>query len=349
MKIKSTFASFGLFAFFLIACNSKENNQDEILLDEVISVKTYTLTPTDQAFRVSGSGILGTQEEARYSFKLGGVIDRIFVNEGEEFQKGQLLAKLKLLEIESAETQAILGMEKAQRDFERVSNLFADSVATLEQLQNSKTALELATKDLEAVRFNKQYAFIYARNHGYVSRKLANEGEVIGGGVPLLAVNENYNQEWVLRVGLSDRDWAQIEIGNPCQVILAAFPDQTFEGKVFRKSAAAEQGSGSFQVEIKLKSEGSNPAIGMFGKALIETAKTSHIVPIPYDALIEADGKYAFVFVPDGDTKVKKLPIIIENFDREYVNVRRGLENIHQVIISNSAFLNESSTINIIN
>jgi RND family efflux transporter MFP subunit len=349
MKIKSTYASFGLLAFFLIACNSKENNQDEILLDEVISVKTYKLTTTDRAFRVSGSGILGTQDEARYSFKLGGVIDRIFVNEGEEFQKGQLLAQLKLVEIESGETQAMLGLEKAQRDFERVSNLFADSVATLEQLQNSRTALELATKDLEAVRFNKEYAFIYARNHGYVSRKLANEGEVIGGGVPLLAVNENSNQEWVLRVGLSDRDWAQIEIGNPSQVILAAFPNQIFEGKVFRKSAAADQGSGSFQVEIKLKSEGSNPAIGMFGKALIETAKTSQIVPIPYDALIEADGKYAFVFVPDGDTKVKKLPIIIENFDREYVNVRRGLENIQQVIISNSAFLNESSTINIIN
>ena len=349
MKIKSTYASFVILAFLLIACNSRENDQDEILLDEVISVRTYKLKSTVQAYRVSGSGILGTQDEARYSFKLGGVIDRIFVNEGEEFQKGQLLAQLKLVEIESGETQAMLGLEKAQRDFERVSNLYADSVATLEQLQNSKTALEIATKDLEAVRFNKQYAFIYARNHGYVSRKLANEGEVIGGGIPLMVVNENSNQEWVLRVGLSDRDWAQIEIGNPSYVTMTAFPDQIFEGKVFRKSAAAEQGTGSFQVEIKLENQGFNPAIGMFGKAVIETAKTSQIVKIPYDALIEADGKYAFVFVPDGDTRVKKLPIILESFDREYVNIRRGLENVLEVIISNSAFLNESSKINIIN
>ncbi len=65
-------------------------------------------------------------------------------------------------------------------------------MATLEQLQNSpKTGLDIAQKTVDAAVFNKKYAYIYAGADGFVTKKLANEGEVVSGGMPILAINRS--------------------------------------------------------------------------------------------------------------------------------------------------------------
>jgi hypothetical protein len=55
------------------------------------------------------------------------------------------------------------------------------------------------------------------------------------------------------------------------------------------------------------------------------------------------------VFVPYNQSQVKKVPITIESFDNEKVKVASGLEKVSEVVVSNTAFLNESSRIAIKN
>jgi hypothetical protein len=69
---------------------------------------------------------------------------------------------------------------------------------------------------------------------------------------------------------------------------------------------------------------------------------------IPYASLVEADGDKAFVFTPDGTNKVRKIPVTISRVDNQQVYLREGLDGIEEVVISNSAWLNEKSTIKII-
>jgi RND family efflux transporter MFP subunit len=347
MKFKIQFSILFL-AISLMACKKNKNAETKLPASKTISVKTFQLQQSQGVVKINSTGMLTTENEAKYAFKIGGVIDRIFVNEGQFFKKGSLLAKLKIDEIDAGFTQAKLGLEKAERDLQRVTNLHNDRVATLEQLQNTKTAYEIAQKQLDVVAFNKQYAYIYASNSGFVTKKIANEGEIIGSGMPVLAINENTNGAWLLKVGLSDKDWAMVAIGNTAQIVFDAFPNKIFEATVFRKLLAADMGTGSFQVELKINFQGLNPAIGMFGKATINTNNTQKYQSIPYDALIEADGKSAFVFVPLPDGKVKRQAIEIESFDNTEVRVKSGLENIGEVIFTNSAFLNENSIITII-
>ena len=358
----STFIAlfFLIIPFILSSCSSKAKQEkgtqaeNKLFAAEVISVKTLKIKNTESNSSITATGLITTENEARYAFKIGGIIDKIYIKEGESFQKGKLLATLKLTEIDAGVTQAKLGLEKAERDYARIQNLYKDSVATLEQLQNTKTALEIAQKQLTALSFNEQNAFIYAKNMGFVTKKLANEGEIIAGGMPVLAINESTGAAWILRVGLSDKEWAGVEIGNKAKVSIDAFPNETFEATISRKSQAADQSSGSFQVELNLIPINSKKdknqiqfAIGMYGKATIELTQKYNSTTIPYDALIEADGKNAFVFVPNGINKVKRIPIILQSFDNENVKVASGLENIDEIIISNSAFLNEKSTISI--
>ena len=332
----------------LLACKPTISDDSALRIPETIAVKTHALQSSEGMISIAGTGMIHTENEARYSFKIGGVIHRIFVSEGEAFKKGQLLASLKLDEIEAGYAQSKLALEKSERDLKRVQNLYRDSVATLEQFQNSQTGYDIAKQQLETVAFNRNYAYIYATANGFVTKKLANEGEIIGGGMPVLAINESNDNDWILKIGISDKDWALIRTGDKATIQLDAFPDQKISGIVSKKLLAAEQNSGSFEVEIKMESGKIKPALGMFGKATITTNKKQQYQTIPYEAMIEADGRKAFVFVPLQDGKVKKTPIEIAGFDNQGVKVSHGLEGIQEIVISNSAFLNENSMITII-
>jgi hypothetical protein len=99
---------------------------------------------------------------------------------------------------------------------------------------------------------------------------------------------------------------------------------------------------------VRVNLAGVTPSVGMFGRATIQTGRSSQQTVIPYEALIEADGDRAFVYVPVGTTRVRRVPIQIEQFDPEQVVVKDGLENVPAFVVSNSAFLNEQSTIRIV-
>ena len=86
----------------------------------------------------------------------------------------------------------------------------------------------------------------------------------------------------------------------------------------------------------------------MFGKAQIFAGKAQHLMSIPYDALVEADGYSAYAFILNGPSKVKKVAVDIASFDTKTVYLKDGLKPTDQVVISNSAYLNEESTIKVI-
>jgi RND family efflux transporter MFP subunit len=333
----------------IISCGkSMEEKSLNQLASEVIPVKVVSIQNANTKKTIEATGLINTENEANYAFKIGGVIDKILVNEGEAFKKGQLLATLKISEIEAQYLQAEMNYEKAKRDYTRTNNLFKDSVATLEQLQNAKTNLDFSLKTLDAVAFNKKYARIYANADGFVTKKNANVGEIITAGSPVLAINElNANKNWLLKISVTDKDWTSITLNQKAEIKVDAFTDKTFHGFVSKKALASDQSNGSFQIEIKIIDANEKFAVGMFAKTKIEIPITTEYPTIPFEALIEADGNKAMVFVPIND-KVKRIPITIESFNDQYVVVKSGLENYKSIVTSNSAFLNENSSIKII-
>lgn len=338
-----------LFAFpIFYACKEEKKEHSAFETSEIVSIKTATVQSLALTSDISASGLVTTENDANYSFKIGGVVSRIYVQEGQFFKKGQLLATLDQTEISSGLNQTDLNVKKYERDYTRATNLYKDSVYTLEQLQNTKTGLDIARKQKDAVAFNARYAKIYAAADGFVARKIANEGEVVGPGSPVLAINETtQNDNYLLKIGLTDKEWASVKLGQKAIVTLDGYPDNHFNATVFRKSQAADAALGSFQVELKLDMKNSKPAVGMFGKAEILTDNAQDVITIPYDALIEADGNNAFVFIVE-DNKVKRQPVTIYKFENKTVYIKDGLQKTDQIVISNSAYLNEESKIKII-
>jgi RND family efflux transporter MFP subunit len=336
--------------WLLQACSDSEgkNNKAIVPADE-IPVRVINLEKKQVQSSVQASGQFTTDDETNLSFKTGGVINKIYAKEGDAIREGQLLATLNLTEIDAQVSQARLGFEKAVRDYERVTNLYRDSVVTLEQFQNAKTGLDVATQQYEAAKFNRSYSEIRALSSGFVLRKMASEGQVIQPGTAVFQTNGAGKGKWMLKTSVSDREWSMLSINDKAIIFTDAEPGKSFPAIVSRKSEGTDPFTGSFTIELKLT--GTQPAsiaTGMFGKAVITPSHSILAWSIPYDALLDGDAKSGYVFVTDDLKSARKAKVTVAGIDHEHVLVSGGLENAKALVISGSAYLRHNSPIKII-
>lgn len=337
-----------LVLIFLQACSSNANQPAKTASKEVIPVKLIPVNSDTSIRIIEASGSISTEDEARLSFKVGGIIESILVKEGDKVNKGQLLATIKSTEIAAQVQQVQLAVEKAQRDYQRVYNLYQDSVATLEQLQNAKTGLDIAKQNLNQVYFNQQYSKIYAPSNGFIVKKIANAGELVNPGSQVLWMSASSgNSKWILRVGLPDEDWALIEKGNNATVSIDAFPGKQFKARVSKKALAADPATGNFPVELQVDFGNEQAANGMFGNASIAVTQSSVGFSIPYDALLEANGRKGYVFVSNDRKTVKKVEVIIAGISNQVAYISSGLEGYAYVVSAGSPYLSEQSVITV--
>lgn len=91
-----------------IACSPVGGNKEEVS-QQLAKVVRGNLT-----ISVSGSGNIEVSNEAKLAFGVGGRIDKIYVEEGDEVREGDVLAKLDTADLELALTQAKVALAQAQ-------------------------------------------------------------------------------------------------------------------------------------------------------------------------------------------------------------------------------------------
>jgi RND family efflux transporter MFP subunit len=317
---------------------------------EAIPVKVIFLNQAEVTGSVHSSGQFTTDDETMLSFKTGGIVNRIYVKEGDRIRKGQLLATLDLAEISSQVNQTRIAFEKAARDYDRIENLRKDSVATLEQLQNSRTGLELAKQQLAAAKFNLQYSEIRSTHDGVILKKLANEGQIVGQGTPVLQTSSKGRIDWILRVAVSDKEWANIKLNDKAMVQIEALNISDMQAYVSSKAENADPMTGSFSIDLKLNNARElNIASGMFGKAEIMLSQKKLVWQIPYDALLDGNADQGFVFVTNDYKNALKVPVTIDAIDGKNILISKGLDDYKSLIVSGSAYLTDRSVIDVTN
>lgn len=343
-----------LLAAILFTCSKNGSPADTAAVASVasdegaVAVRVTDVKEGDFSMPVISSGLITTGTESRLSFKSGGIITSILVEEGESVTKGQLLATLDQTEIDAQVSQSKNNLDKIRRDLERVERLYKDSAATLEQFQNVKTAYDVATESSRIARFNKQYSTIHANANGKVIRKFVNEGEQVNGGAPVLVINSASENDWIVRIGLPDVDWVRVRKGDRAIVKTDAYHDETFEATVSLINEAADDVSGLYQAEVKISPKGRKLATGLVAKVEIIPSQTRKLKSIPIEAVVEGSGANAFVFVAVDSKTVKKVPVRIAYLADDQALIASGLDDVSKVITAGSAFLTESSTIKVI-
>ena len=326
---------FLLILIFLLVVSCKTPVKEEKIRDRD-NFKTRVVETENYQIPVRGSGILSSKTQSNLSFMTGGVIRKINTREGSKVKKGTVLAELDLTEIESRVVQASLANEKAVRDHTRIKALFADSVATLETLQNMQTAIEIAESNLRIAQFNMEYSKITAPANGMILQQLKEVNEIAAPGHPVF-VFASTESDWILKISLSDRDAVRINPGDSAVISFDAYPGKNFAAEVSEIANAANLLNGTFEAELRLKELPRRLVTGLIGSALIYSPQL-FFPKIPYISLVEASGSNAIVYLIINNRPVRR-EVKIFGINDNGVFIESGLEEGDTIVAEGAAYL----------
>lgn len=355
----------------IYACSSSEAAPANQGKKPVKTVETITVEDAKYRETIFATGKLSSREEAKLSFKTGGIIKRIHVREGQSVRKGQLLAELDLQEIQAQAQQANLGEEQAkitienaklalqlaERDYKNTLGLYQDSVATLEQLENVEVQLDNAKNQLSAAQkglafnqqnavvadFNLQYSKITAPSNGIILKKVAEPNEVVGPGTPVFLFGSK-DKAQVIRVNVTDKDIIHVDLGDEAAVQFDAYPDDQFKGQIQEIASMADPYTNTYEVEIEVQLEGKKLLSGFIGTVLIYTDEAADVLQLPIDALISAEQDVGHVFTIKDNRAIKTQIEIFKIKDKNLL-VEKGLQIGDQVIISGVGYLEHDDSV----
>ena len=335
---------------FISGCKpSEQKKQVEIL---PVQVRIQTVRSVEYKIPVRATGLLGTTTKMKLSFKTGGIIKQINTREGRLVQRGDILAVLDLSEVKAQVNQAHIGVEKAQRDMDRARNLYHDSVATLEQYQNTRSAFELARAQKQIADFNLQHSRITAPSDGKIQKILVESNEVIGSGYPaiLFASTEN---DWVVRAALTDKDVVKFSIGDSARIFMDAFPDTEFKAEVSELGAVADPVTGTYEAELLILHADPQFRTGFISRVEIYPTLVSHSLVVPIEALQDASDQKAHVFVYQEDVqnnqyRARKRNLKTGRILGDNVVVLEGLEEGELVITEGAKYLRANVEVEVV-
>ena len=144
---------------------------------------------------VTATGVVQPVYKVTVGTQVSGIVKKIYVDYNSSVKQGQLLAELdkSLLQENVNLNRANLSVATsqknlAQKDFERVKQLFAQKASTQEEYDQAEARLEQATNQLETAKANYdnaltqlRYAEIHSPIDGVVISKQVEEGQTVQG------------------------------------------------------------------------------------------------------------------------------------------------------------------------
>ena len=300
--------------------------------------------PVDRPIRAAG--VVAAKSEWDLSFKVGGVLSRVTVDEGAAVHAGQLLAELDTTELFAGVTQARAALAKARRDAERTALLAASDTAPRVAAEDARTGVALAEAALAAAEFNLRHARLVAPDEGWVDRRTAEPGEVVAPGRPVLHLSGR-GRGFVVRAALADRDVLGLTRGAPATVTLDARPGLALPGRVSEIGHAAARGTGTWQVEIAVDP---GPAGAPLLAGLTAKVQIPRSVPaagaVPLAAVVEGDGDSGAVFAVE-QGRARRVPVRIAFLDGERAVLAGGVENLETVVTDGASRLADGARVRV--
>lgn len=328
-------------AMVLPACSRPEPPPEPI---RAVKVITVGLQPSQTALEYAGQ--VQARVESRLGFRVGGKLIARPVELGQRVQAGQVLAQLDPLDLKLANdaaqaqvTAARTNRDLATADFKRyqdlrVQNFISD--AELERreatLKSAQAQLDQAQAQLAAQGNQANYAVLRADAAGVVTAVLAERGQVVTAGTPVVTVAQDGPREVAFVV--PEDKVAAIKLGSDVQVRVWSNAS-VLKGAVREVAASADPVTRTFSVKVAL---GAKDSLPLGSTVSVLPGVLSHVgqpvLRLPTSAL-KQEGQSTVVWVlnPSSMTVVTR-PVQIATADGNDVVIAAGLTPGEQVVVA---------------
>jgi len=360
-----TLIAAGLVALFFVLKYFSDANSKSIIEYET-QVPFYTSLNTN----VVATGKLNPEDEIELKPQVTGIVDIIYVEEGDIIEKGDLIAKIRVVPNEQSLTSAKsrinstkLSYENSKRLFERSKELFNKGVISKQDYENSELSLNQSNE-----------TYIDAQN----VFKIIKQGSLSGGGsantnivaqisgtileIPVREGNQviesnNFNAGTTIATvadmsimifegQVDEAEVGKLEEGKDIKVVLGALGEEEFPSKLTFVAPKGIEANGAVQFKIKADVEipTSRVRAGYSANAIIEIENTENSLCIK-ESLIQFNRftEKPFVEILNDDGVFVKKDITIGISDGISVEVLEGIEEDDKIKVWNKVLEDDES------
>jgi HlyD family secretion protein len=304
---------------------------------------------------VNASGELEAEQRVNVSPRRQGVLEELFVEEGDLVRSGQPLARMDSGDLEQrlSELQAQLRSTEAQlirsrSEVERNEGLFRQGAISLSDFNAVRSSFEVdlaamqaARQRIEALRVEQADLVVRAPFGGVITQRFADPGSfvtptttaaAVAGATSSSIVELSQGLEVVAKV--PESDIARIAVGQEAQVRVDAFPERSFPARVKRITPRAVKLNNvtSFDVYLDFPERPAELRIGMTADVGFQTGAVQAQTLVPTVAIVTEDGRPGVLLV-DADRQPRFQPVELGISSGRDTQILSGLEAGTRVFI----------------
>jgi len=256
------------------------------------------------------------------------------------------LERWKALHADGAIARQQLDLAQAEHDVAAAAHAAAladrDQIKVKEyQVAATQAAVTQREAHLRLAEVQQSRMSVRSPITGLVTRRMANEGEVVGlgGGSTVTLGGPLFTMVDVdrmyVRATIDEFDARQIRLGQDVRVKLEALPGRTLRGRLYRVSPAVSgerQEARTFSIRVALEEGKEFVRPGMSADVEVIVATRSKALSVPTQAILEREGKKRVYAVVEGKARVTNVKLGESNWSS--TEILEGLREGDRIIVN---------------
>ncbi len=261
--------------------------------------------------------------------ELAGKIDEVFVEQGEEVEKGQVILRLDtaLLEAEFERAKAQAEFDKRTRD--RSIELLVKGVLNKSQVEEVEARATISATAPDVAQTKLERATVKAPLSGVLNVRSHEAGEYVSAGDTVAEIVEIAKIKVVVQI--PERDVRYLSLGDRIELSVDSFPGVNLSGNVTYKSEVADTSTRTTRIEVTVDNSRRRLHTGMIVRARISRRNLTNVIMIPLSSVIPLE-EGRVVYVVSGD-RAERREVELGIIRGSQVQVVGGLDSGELLIV----------------
>ncbi len=309
-------------SMMLISCHADKTSEKFVSHnDKAKKVTTMVVEEESLSNELSYSGIITPITTTPLSFQLPGSLYKIYVDEGDQVKKDQLIAVQDKASYKSAFEAANAMKKQAEDAYHRLKSVYDKGSLPEIKWEKIKSQLEQAKSAAEIARKNLINCEIKAPADGVIGSRNAEVGSTVIPGNPVFRLIEI--RDVFVRVSVPENEVNKIKIGQKANISVPAIGSHLYSGVVEKVGVMANPISKTYDIKIRVNNKKTKLKPGMVCNADVIVESNEGEILIPFQAVIKNGDDLNYVFL------VNKKKNVVE---KKMVKVGGLMNNKIQII-----------------